>query len=257
MWIISTSNGPSSRLSPGGTSSSSMSLRRCSSSFERAIAIVRRPPKTGGGSSSSRSTNGSAPRWSPWPWVMTMPSMSSWRSRSQVKSGRTRSMPIMSAVGKRSPQSTTTMRPSYSTTVMFLPISPSPPRGRTRRVPLLTAESLRVGGFEQPVARQDLAHGAGLGLVGLDEREAQASDAVTEQVERGLDRDGVRGDVHDVVDVAQPVVDLTAAVGLVDHAAHLVADDVAGDADAAGLAEFQDVGEHVVVAGVDAEAVDR
>src|SRR3954449_11973207 len=42
-------------------------------------------------------------------------------------------MPIMSAVGKRSPTSTTTMRPSYSTTVMFLPISPSPPSGRTLR----------------------------------------------------------------------------------------------------------------------------
>ena len=45
-------------------------------------------------------------------------------------------MPSISAVGKRRPTSTTTMRPSYSTTVMFLPISPSPPSGRTRRVPL-------------------------------------------------------------------------------------------------------------------------
>ena len=45
-------------------------------------------------------------------------------------------MPIMSAVGKRRPQSTTTIRPSYSTTVMFLPISPTPPSGRTRSVPL-------------------------------------------------------------------------------------------------------------------------
>src|SRR6266581_4516000 len=41
-------------------------------------------------------------------------------------------MPTISGVGKRSPTSTTTIRPSYSTTVMFLPISPSPPRGSTR-----------------------------------------------------------------------------------------------------------------------------
>src|SRR5436305_4878094 len=39
----------------------------------------------------------------------------------------------MSVVGNRSPVSTTTIRPSYSTTVMFLPISPTPPSGRTRR----------------------------------------------------------------------------------------------------------------------------
>ena len=32
-------------------------------------------------------------------------------------------MPIISAVGKRSPQSTTTMRSSYSTTVRFFPIA--------------------------------------------------------------------------------------------------------------------------------------
>src|SRR4051794_36137335 len=144
--------------------------------------------------------------------------MSSLRSRRYAKSGRTRSIPTISAVGKRRPTSTTTMRPSYSMTVMFLPISPSPPRGRTRRGPLLTGGTLCVRGFEQPVAREDLAHGAGLGLVGLDEREAQASDAVTEQVERGLDRDGVRRDVHDVVDVAQRLVDVAALLGLVDHA---------------------------------------
>src|SRR3954468_23679080 len=121
-------------------------------------------------------------------------------------------MPTISAVGKRRPTSTTTMRSSYSTTVMFLPISPRPPRGRTRRVPLLTGGTLCVRGFEQPVACEDLAHGAGLGLVGRDEREAQASDTVAEQVERGLDGDGVRRDVQDVVDVAQRLVDLATKV---------------------------------------------
>jgi hypothetical protein len=39
------------------------------------------------------------------------------------------------AVGNRTPQSITTIRPSYSITDMFLPISPSPPSGRTRSVP--------------------------------------------------------------------------------------------------------------------------
>src|SRR6476620_5093612 len=144
-------------------------------------------------------------------------------------------MPTISAVGKRRPTSTTTMRPSYSTTVIFLLISPSPPRGRTRRVPLLTGGTLCVRGFEQPVAREDLAHGAGLGLVGLDEREAQPADPVAEQVQRGLDRDGVRRDIQYVVDVAQRLVDLAPVVGLVDHAAHLVADEMARDADATRL----------------------
>ena len=41
-------------------------------------------------------------------------------------------MPSISAVGNISPVSTITIRPSCSTTVMFLPISPSPPRGRIR-----------------------------------------------------------------------------------------------------------------------------
>ena len=47
-------------------------------------------------------------------------------------------MPCISAVGNINPVSTITMRPSYSTTVMFLPISPRPPRGSTRRVLLGT-----------------------------------------------------------------------------------------------------------------------
>jgi hypothetical protein len=48
-------------------------------------------------------------------------------------------MPSWSGAGKRRPVSTTTMRPSYSITSMFLPISPRPPSGRTRRVALKTA----------------------------------------------------------------------------------------------------------------------
>src|SRR3954453_19182615 len=43
-------------------------------------------------------------------------------------------MPSWSGAGNIRPVSTTTMRPSYSTTIMFLPISPRPPSGRTFRV---------------------------------------------------------------------------------------------------------------------------
>ena len=42
------------------------------------------------------------------------------------------STPIWSFLGKVMPQSMTTIRPSLSTTYMFLPISPAPPSGITR-----------------------------------------------------------------------------------------------------------------------------
>src|ERR671916_700398 len=95
---------------------------------------------------------------------MTIASTSSARSRRYEKSGRTRSTPGISAVGKRRPQSTTTIRSSYSKTVMFLPISPSPPSGRTRSVPLLA-----------------------LRLVERDERKPRPAHAVAAQLERRLD----------------------------------------------------------------------
>src|SRR5581483_12483685 len=52
-------------------------------------------------------------------------------------SGTTRSTPSISSSGNMSPQSTTTMSSSSSNTIMFLPISPNPPRGMTRRRPSL------------------------------------------------------------------------------------------------------------------------
>src|SRR6185312_10567083 len=116
-------------------------------------------------------------------------------------------MPTCSAVGKRRPVSTTTMAPSYSTTVMFLPISPSPPSGRTRSL-LLAMFSLRgPGRGEQPVGLEDPADLRALVLVGLDERQAQAADLVAGELQRGLDRDRVGGDAHRGVDVAQRRVD--------------------------------------------------
>src|SRR3954454_11374105 len=256
-WMSSMSNGPSSSFSPGVTSVRSVSLRRCSSSLDRAIAIVSGPPNTGMSVPSSRRIHGSAPRWSSWPWVMMMPSMSSARSRRYVKSGRTRSMPTCSAVGKRRPVSTTTMAPSYSTTVMFLPISPSPPSGRTRSLLWAMFSLGSPGGGEQPVALEDRADLGPLVLVGLDERQPQTADLVAGHLQRGLHRDWVGGDAHRGVDVAQRGVDLGSALGLVDHPAHLVADQVAGAADAAAAPDLERAQQDLVVAGVDAEAVDR
>src|SRR5512132_685040 len=118
-------------------------------------------------------------------------------------------MPTISAVGKRRPTSTTTMRSSYSKTVMFLPISPSPPRGRTRS---LEFAILGSGGLQQPVALEHHADGGLLVLVGLDERQAQPADAVAEHVQRGLHRDRVGGDAHRLPDVLQARIDVGALV---------------------------------------------
>ena len=93
--------------------------------------------------------------------------------------------------------------------------------------------------------------------VGLDQRQAQAADVVAEQVQRGLRAGRAGGHEQRLVDVAQRRVDLRALLGLVDHAAHLVADDVAGDEDPAGAAHVERARERRVVAGVDGEAVDQ
>src|SRR4029079_13271252 len=58
-------------------------------------------------------------------------------SRKYVKSGRTRSMPGMSASGNINPQSTTRMRPSTSRQKQFRPISPRPPRKTIRTASLM------------------------------------------------------------------------------------------------------------------------
>lgn len=47
----------------------------------------------------------------------------------------TRSMPGISSSGKPRPQSITTISSLYSITVIFLPISPSPPKGMMRILP--------------------------------------------------------------------------------------------------------------------------
>src|ERR1044072_6542384 len=132
-------------------------------------------------------------------------------------------MPSMSAVGKRRPVSTTMMRSSYSTTVMFLPISPRPPRGRTRSLPPLMRRSgpwARASrGREQAVALEGGADCGQLALVRFDQRQAEPADVVAEQVQRGLDADRVRGDGERLEQVGQLVVDRAPALRLVDHAA--------------------------------------
>src|SRR4051794_1400640 len=135
-------------------------------------------------------------------------------------------MPSWSGVGNISPLSTTTIAPPYSTTIMFLPISPRPPSGRTRRTPFMS------NGAQQPVALEHAADSRLLLLARLDERQAQAADVVAEHVQRRLERDRARGEGHQRVDhVRDLLVDLPAGIGLVDHPAHLVADDVRRHAD--------------------------
>ena len=75
--------------------------------------------------------------------------------------------------------------------------------------------------------------------------------------ERRLRAGRARGDEQRLVDVAQRGVDLRAMLGLIDHPAHLVADDVARDEDPAGAADVERARERPVVAGVEREAVDR
>jgi hypothetical protein len=116
---------------------------------------------------------------------------------------------------------------------MFLPISPRPPSGRTR----------------SPDDRE-------LGLVELDVGKSRPADAHADEVQRRLDRACRRRDREVTVDVAERGVDLVPALGLVDHAAHLVGEQVAAGENPARLAEVEHVGEHVVVAGVHREPVD-
>src|SRR3954447_20682766 len=111
--------------------------------------------------------------------------MSSARSRKLEKSGSTRSIPSMSAVGNISPVSTITIRPSASTAVMFLPISPSPPSGRMRTFELKrSARRAR----EEALGFERVADDGLLLIVGLDDRQPRPRRADAEQLEAGLDR---------------------------------------------------------------------
>ena len=113
-------------------------------------------------------------------------------------------MPTISGVGKRSPASTTTIRPSYSTTVMFLAISPSPPRGSTRSV--LTPSAWRAAA--RRARRAGRGARASPGPRASSRSEASTSgrrrpaDLVAEQIQRGLRAGRAGGEEERLVDVA-------------------------------------------------------
>src|SRR3984893_3826747 len=174
--------------------------------------------------------------WSSWPWVSTSPTTCLRRSRTYVKSGRTRSTPSISSVGNMSPVSTIRIFSSCSKRVMLRPISPTPPSQMTRvrpvagfpppppgppappppepRPPPLPAPfpaARRVGGLavstaissHQPCRPQRLTDPGHLVGGGFGQREARGSGRVPGQLHGRFHRDRVGGDVHDVVDADQ------------------------------------------------------
>src|SRR5918911_280649 len=117
-------------------------------------------------------------------------------------------MPSWSGAGNINPVSTTTIRPPYSTTIMFLPISPSPPSGRTLSAPSLKPSSTGRGAPRRR-ARPPARH-----------RRPRRADVMAQHLHRGLDRDRVGGHEHGLVEIPQAVLDLLPVVRLVDDAAH-------------------------------------
>src|SRR5437764_13478068 len=133
----------------------------------------------------------------------------------------------MSAVGKRRPVSTTTILPSYSTTIMFLPISPSPPSGRTRKVltrPPKGRSSSCGGRLEKSVALEHPPNHRLLVLVELDVRQPGRADAESQHAQRGLHTARQRRDAEVAVDVGEALIDLAPALGLVHHPVHFFAE---------------------------------
>ena len=144
-WAIRTNssrNGPSTIAAPPGSASVSSVTdpRPCSSSFDLTSPSVRRVPITSP-TSTSRSTYGRPPTWSSCAWVST--TARTGFPRRYENSGRSRSTPRCSSRGNASPASTTMRSSPSSKTVMFLPISPSPPSGMIRSVSA-TVRSLRT-----------------------------------------------------------------------------------------------------------------
>ena len=93
-WLTATnsrSNAPILRCSPASTWMV-LGVMRCSLSLAVMKARVSSEPMMGM-SARSLSRYGTPPMWSSCPWVSTMASMSSRRSRMDVKSGRITSMP--------------------------------------------------------------------------------------------------------------------------------------------------------------------
>src|SRR6266511_952030 len=195
-------NGPASAGSPGTISRSSARSRTpCSSSLPSSRARVSAVPYTT--VVVSRSRYDRAPMWSSWPWVRTTASSAPSRWRRYSKSGSTRSIPGIPSCGNDSPQSMTRIRPSISRQAMFRPISPSPPRNASRVAgygdggtpgPTApepgsgTSPSEETGVLQGPADRLALFRGGG------QERKPGIAGRAAHQLQRGLERDGVRGD---------------------------------------------------------------
>src|SRR5436190_14430441 len=113
-----------------------------------------------------------------------------------------------------SPVSTTTISRPYSTTVMFLPISPRPPSGRmrsavTRRFPADNYLALAGAARDQkPVLLQRRPDRRPLVLARRDHRQPHVVLDDAQHLERRLHRDRVRCHDGGVVDRCEALVDL-------------------------------------------------
>src|SRR5881394_4224429 len=149
-------------------------------------------------------------------------------------------MPSISGVGNISPVSTTTILPSYSTTVMFLPISPRPPSGRTR-----SFAAIGLGDHRYADGIQRLANRRALRLIDWDHRQAQGSGRdQAGDLERRLERHRVGGHGQGLIQGLQANVDRARAIQIsalrsVPHLTHLIADQLRGDEDASGQTELE------------------
>src|SRR5436853_494238 len=114
------------------------------------------------------------------------------------------------------PVSTTTMLPSYSTTVMFLPISPSPPSGRTRSRPELTAPWPPAVPGSCGRAARERAQEVVVARIQRERRLVDDAAGLVDVVVCLLDR----GDVRDLRKLGEEVgleVDHAASRNVVDH----------------------------------------
>src|SRR5215216_4659523 len=108
------------------------------------------------------------------------------------------------------------MRPSYSITVMFLPISPRPPRGSTRNL-LGTSYSLSskvwcLTGYRYAGGIEAGLDGGSLLGVGGYQGKSQSVLAQAHHLQGGLQRDRVGGDRGRLVRRGDLGVDLAGAV---------------------------------------------
>ena len=133
MRTNSSRNGPSSIGPPSGSiSRSSAAFRRpCSSSFDLTSPSVSRVAHTSG-TRTSRRRYGSAPTWSSCAWVST--TARTLAAVAQVREVRKDEVDAEVLVAREREAGVDTSIPcSCSKTVMFLPTSPRPPSGMTRR----------------------------------------------------------------------------------------------------------------------------